>query len=175
MSASYETAQQRFFRPADVARIRRNQRRIQVLRMLRLCGRMIVAAGLIAGALSLYHHTQSDSRFAVKSIEVIGAVHTPRSSIDAITRRYLGTNLFKIDIAGLQNELRGLGWVARIEAEKTCPTLCASVSSSAFRSPSSVEGTDSPISTTTASPSPTFLHRWATRTCRSSRGRGMES
>ena len=121
MSASYETTQRRFFRPADVARIRRNQRRIQVLRILRTGGRMIVVVGLIAGALSLYRHTQSDSRFAVKTIEVVGAVHTPRASIDAITRRYVGTNLFKIEIAGLQRELRTLGWVVRIEAEKKLP------------------------------------------------------
>ena len=121
MSASYETTQRRFFRPADVARIRRNQRRIQVLRILRAGGRMIVMVGLIVGALSLYRHTQSDSRFAVKTIEVVGAVHTPRASIDAITRRYVGTNLFKIDIAGLQRELRTLGWVVRIEAEKKLP------------------------------------------------------
>ena len=48
MSASYETTQQRFFRPADVARIRRNQRRIQILRILRTAGRMFVAIALIA-------------------------------------------------------------------------------------------------------------------------------
>ena len=121
MSASYETTQRRFFRPADVARIRRNQRRIQILRILRAAGRMFVVLGLIAGALSLYRHTQSDSRFAVKTIEVVGAIHTSRGSIDAITHRYVGTNLFKIDIAGLQRELRTLGWVARIEAEKKLP------------------------------------------------------
>ena len=121
MSASYETTQQRFFRPADVARIRRNQRRIQILRMLRMVGRMFVAVALIAGALSLYRHTQSDSRFAVRTIQVVGATHTAQASIDAITHRYLGANLFKIDIAGLQRELKTLGWVARIEAEKKLP------------------------------------------------------
>ncbi len=121
MSASYETTQQRFFRPADVARIRRNQRRIQILRGLRAAGRVLAVVALVAGALSLYRHTQSDSRFAVKTIEVVGTIHTSRSSIDAITRRYVGTNLFKIDIAGLQREMRTLGWVARIEAEKKLP------------------------------------------------------
>lgn len=121
MSASYETAQQRFFRPADVARIRRNQRRVQVLRVGRAAGRMFVAIALMVGALSLYRHTQSDARFAVKTIEVVGATHTSPAAIDAITHRYLGTNLFQIDIAGLQRELKTLGWVARIEAEKKLP------------------------------------------------------
>jgi cell division protein FtsQ len=68
-----------------------------------------------------YRQTQSDARFAVRSIEVAGAVHTPRAQIDAITQRYVGLNLFKIDIARVQNDLGSLVWIQRIAIEKKLP------------------------------------------------------
>src|SRR5205085_9955716 len=58
---------------------------------------------------------------ALKTIEVTGAVHTPRGAVDAVTRGYVGGNLFKLDIANVQNDLGKLGWVSRIEAEKKLP------------------------------------------------------
>lgn len=121
MSAGYDSTSPRFFRPADVVRIRRNQRRIQVQRFLSIAGKAGLALGLLIGAVLLFRHTRGDDRFAVKSIEVAGVVHTPRAEIDAITRAYTGVNLFKIDINRLQRDLRGLGWVKRIEAEKKLP------------------------------------------------------
>lgn len=121
MSAGYDSTSPRFFRPADVARIRRNQRRIQVQRLVSVCGRLGIVAGLVVGSVLVYSHTRGDARFAVKTIEITGTVHTPRADIDAITRQYIGVNLFKIDIGRLRHDLRGLGWVKRIEAEKKLP------------------------------------------------------
>jgi Cell division septal protein len=121
MSAGYDSTSPRFFRPADVARIRRNQRRIQTQRILSIGGKFVIVIGIAAGSLFAYRHTQGDARFAVKTIEIIGTTHTPRSAIDAVTRQYIGVNLFKIDIGRLRRDLRGLGWVKRIEAEKKLP------------------------------------------------------
>jgi cell division protein FtsQ len=121
MSAGYDSTSPRFFRPADVARIRRNQRRIQFQRIASIGGKAAVVLGIVAGSLLAYRHTQGDARFAVKTIEITGATHTPRTAIEAITRQYLGANLFRIDIARLQADLRRLGWVKRIEAEKKLP------------------------------------------------------
>jgi cell division protein FtsQ len=121
MSAGYDSTSPRFFRPADVARIRRNQRRIQVLRLVTIGGRLGIVLGIVAGSVLVYRHTQGDARFAVKTIEITGTTHTPRAAIDAITRQYIGVNLFKIDIGRLRHDLRGLGWVKRIEAEKKLP------------------------------------------------------
>ncbi len=117
MSAGYDSTSPRFFRPADVARIRRNQRRIQFQRIASIGGKAAAVLGIIAGSLLAYRHTQGDARFAVKTIET----HTPRTAIEAITHQYLGANLFRIDIARLQADLRRLGWVKRIEAEKKLP------------------------------------------------------
>jgi cell division septal protein FtsQ len=121
MSAGYDSTSPRFFRPADVARIRRNQRRIQFQRIASIGGKAAVVLGIVVGSLLAYRHTQGDARFAVKTIEVTGATHTPRTAIDAITGQYLGANLFRINIARLQADLRRLGWGTGIEAEKKRP------------------------------------------------------
>ena len=121
MSAGYDSTSPRFFRPADVARLRRNQRRIQLQRFFSAAGKVTVAGGIVVGLLLAYRHTQGDARFAVKAIEIVGATHTPRAAIDAVTNQYIGANLFRIDIARLQADLRRLGWVKRIEAEKKLP------------------------------------------------------
>jgi len=120
MSARCDTTE-RFFRPADVAALRRNQRRIQIQRIILVGSRLVVVGAIVAGALWIYERTQSDARFALKTIEVSGAVHTPRSAVNAITQAYVGANLFRLDIAHIQNDLRSLGWVSRIETEKQLP------------------------------------------------------
>jgi len=120
MSARYDTTE-RFFRPADVAALRRNQRRIQIQRIILVGSRVLVVAAVVVAAGWTWRHTQSDARFALKTIEVTGAVHTPRASVDSITRAYVGGNLFKLDIANVQNDLGKLGWISRIEAEKKLP------------------------------------------------------
>lgn len=119
--ATFDTTASRFLRPADVARLRRNQRRIQVQRLLVVARNVGLVAVVIAGAIWAYRHTQSDARFAVRTIEVTGAVHTSRAALDLVTRRYVGLNLFQIDIARVQKDLGGLGWVRRIGIEKKLP------------------------------------------------------
>jgi cell division septal protein FtsQ len=128
---NFDTTASRFFRPSDPARLRRNQRRIQVQRLFVILRNATVAGVLVIAALAAYRHTQSNQRFAVRSIEVEGAVHTPRAAIDLVTRRYVGLNLFQIDIGRVQRDLApagasmasGLGWVQRIDIEKKLPDL----------------------------------------------------
>ena len=121
MASTFDTTASRFLRPADVARLRRNQRRIQVQRMLVILRSAGLVAVLVIGGIWIYRSTQSDARFSVRTIQVAGAVHTPRADMDRITRAYVGLNLFKIDIARVQHDLGGLGWVRRIEIEKQVP------------------------------------------------------
>ena len=140
MSSGFDTTD-RFLRPIDVARIRRNANRIQVQKVLRIARN--VAFGLVAVAAGtwIYRHTQSDGRFAVKSIEVVGAAHTSRGELDAVTSRYVGSNLFKLDITSVQNDVRALPWVRSIDIEKKLPdTLRIRVSE---RTPVALAMTDS--------------------------------
>lgn len=111
----------RFLRPTDVARLRRNQRRVAAQRMLVVLRNIAVVAALAGGAFWVWRHTQSDARFAVTTIQVDGVVHTPRAALDLATSRYRGLNLFKIDIARVQRDLGDLGWVSRIDIEKKLP------------------------------------------------------
>src|SRR5437016_6258304 len=120
MSTSFESTD-RFLRPPDVARLRRNHRRIQAQRFLVLGRNAIIVAALVLAGVWAYRQTQSDARFAVRHIGVVGAVHTSRAEVDAITQRYLGLNLFKIDIARVQHDLGSLPWIARIDIEKNLP------------------------------------------------------
>jgi len=120
MSAGFETTQ-RFLRPLDAGRVRRNQRRIQLQRILTTGSKIVLAFAVIAAGFWIWQHTQSDSRFAVKDVEITGAKHTPRAALASVTSGYTGTNLFKIDIARVQNDLRGLSWVSRIDIEKKLP------------------------------------------------------
>ncbi|PYQ32025.1 MAG: hypothetical protein DMF56_02705 [Acidobacteria bacterium] len=111
----------RFFRPTDVARLRRNQRQIQIGRLLVLLRNVAVLAIVVAGGVWIWEHAQSDARFAVKHIEIAGEVHTPRAAIDGVAQRYVGVNLFQIDIARVQRDLGGVGWISHINIEKKLP------------------------------------------------------
>lgn len=118
---NFDTTASRFLRPPDVTRLRRNQRRIQAQRLLIWLRNVALVTALIAGGVWAYRNTQSNERFAVRTIEIDGAVHTPRHALDLATQRYVGLNLFQIDIARVQNDLGGLGWVRRIDIEKKLP------------------------------------------------------
>lgn len=120
MSSSFESTD-RFFRPADVGRIRRNQRRVQAQRVLAVVRGSVLALLVVVGAVWIYRTTQSDSRFAIRTVEVVGSTHIPKESIDAIAQTYVGANLFRLDIAKLQREVGQLRWVNRIEIEKRLP------------------------------------------------------
>jgi cell division protein FtsQ len=89
--------------------------------MASIGGKAAIVIAIVAGLVVAYRQTQGDARFAVKTIEIAGTTHTSRAAIDAITHQYIGANLFRIDIARLQADLRRIGWVKRIEAEKKLP------------------------------------------------------
>ena len=112
-----------FLRPDDVARIQRNQRQINVQRAWRIGRSSALAIAFIGLALWSYQRAQSDARFAVKTIEVSGVVHTSRVALNAVIAAYVGVNLFKIDIARVQASLRTLPWISRIEIEKKLPDM----------------------------------------------------
>jgi cell division protein FtsQ len=118
---NFDTTASRFLRPTDVTRLRRNQRRIQVQRLLVVLRSAGLVATVVIGGFWIWRQTQSDARFAVRSIEIDGAVHTSRGALDVLTRQYVGMNLFKMDIGRVQHDLGGLGWVRNIEIEKKLP------------------------------------------------------
>ncbi len=119
-SMSFDTTS-RFLRPTDLQRLRRNQRRIQVHRLLVIARSVALLAVVVLGGFWIWRHTRSDQRFAVRTIELAGVKHTPKAALDEVTQRYVGLNLFQIDIDRVQRDLSGLGWVRRIDIEKQVP------------------------------------------------------
>jgi cell division protein FtsQ len=111
----------RFLRPTDLQRLRRNQRRIQVQRLLVWLRNGGLATALLVGGVWAWRHTQSDPSFAVRTIEIDGAVHTPAAALASATQPYKGLNLFQIDIDRVQRDLGHLSWVRRIDIEKKLP------------------------------------------------------
>lgn len=120
MSSAFDSTD-RFLRAADAGRVRRNQRHIAFERLLAILRNILVTVVVLAGAGWVYLHTQSDARFAVKHVEITGAVHTAHEALDAQTRQYTGLNLFRIDIARVQHDLESLPWIRRVNIEKKLP------------------------------------------------------
>ncbi len=118
---TFDTTASRFHRPTDLARLRRNQRRIQVQQLFRILRNVLVLGVVVAAVAWGWRQTQSDARFGVRSIEIAGAVNTPRVALDRATAGYVGLNLFQIDIERVQRDLGGLGWVRSVHIEKALP------------------------------------------------------
>ena len=118
---NFDTTASRFLRPTDLARIRRNQRRIEAQRVLIILRNVTVLGVVAAAGFWGWRQTQSDARFGVRKIEITGAVNTPKGALNLATSRYAGLNLFQIDIDRVQEDLRGLGWVRSVHIEKTLP------------------------------------------------------
>lgn len=112
---------QRFLRPADADRTRRNHRQIRTQKALVASANLVLLTLLVGGGVWLYRRTQQDIRFAVKQVQMLGAKQTPKATLEEISARYVGQNLFRIDLDGLRRDLGALPWVSRIEIEKKLP------------------------------------------------------
>jgi cell division septal protein FtsQ len=112
----------RFLRPDDLRLIRRNRRQLQMERLLAFAGRLSTVALLLLLAYWIFERTQQDGRFAVRSVELAGVKHTLPADLDRVTKGYLGANLFSLDIARVEGELRKLPWVERVAIEKKLPS-----------------------------------------------------
>jgi cell division protein FtsQ len=115
------TPTERFFRPTDVESIRRNYRSVQLRSFFRGVRSLAVLVALVVAAVAIYQRTQSDARFAIRRVEIAGAIHTQKAAIEALTKQYHGLNLFRLDIDHVRRDLASLDWVARIEIEKALP------------------------------------------------------
>ncbi len=118
--STFETGH-RFLRPNDLGRTRRNHRQLQAQRLLMVAANALLVALLAVGSFWLYHRTQQDSRFAIRSVEISGAPHTPAATISRVAAAYRGRNLFRLDIAAVQQDFLTLPWVERIRVEKKLP------------------------------------------------------
>jgi POTRA domain, FtsQ-type len=122
MSSMFDSTD-RFRRPADIARLRRNQRQIQMQRVLVWSGNLLLALVAVSSAVWLVRIIESSSRFAIRRVDVVGAVHAPRAQLDALTGAYIGSNLFRIDISQVRRDLASISWINSASIEKNVPDL----------------------------------------------------
>jgi cell division protein FtsQ len=118
-------ATNRFHRPVDLRATRRNHRQLQARRILIIAANVALALTIAVAATWVYRRTQSSTRFSVQKVEAAGAVHTASAAVTAITAKYVGTNLFRLDIEQLRGELTSLPWVERVAIEKRIPDTLA--------------------------------------------------
>ena len=108
-------------RPMDLKVTRRNHRTLQVQRLLRIAANVVLVALVAAASLWLYQRMQQDRRFAIQRVETAGAEHTSPAAIQKIASKYVGSNLFKLDIAALRGQLLALPWIESVAIEKKIP------------------------------------------------------
>jgi cell division protein FtsQ len=111
----------RFLRPIEAGRTRRNHRQLQAQRFLAIVANVALVSGLLAGGFWIYRQTQEDVRFAVRSIEIDGVRHSPRTDVDRIAEKYRGANLFRLEIESVRSEFAKLPWIQRVAVEKRLP------------------------------------------------------
>lgn len=116
-----ESSSDRFFRPSDPQATRRNYRRVQAHRILAIATNVVVTLVVATVGYWLWQRTQSDARFAIRTIETVGAKHTSRAALDAAIQPYVGRNLFRLDIEELRRDLSALPWVSEVAIEKELP------------------------------------------------------
>lgn len=130
----------RFLRPTDMGNMRRNNRRIQAGRILRLVANTLLACSVVLGGAWLVQQMHRDTRFSVRSIEITGSVNSDVSDLKRISGQWNGANLFELEIESLRAELTGLPWVESVAVEKRIPdTLVIRVSE---RSPVALQDTE---------------------------------
>ncbi len=122
MSSMFDSTD-RFLRPADIARLRRNRRQIRMHRALVWSGNLLIAALMVAVAVWILRIAESSSRFAIRRVELVGVVHAPRPELEALTRAYVGANLFRVDINQVRKDLSSISWIRSASIEKTMPDL----------------------------------------------------
>ncbi len=121
MTAFENTRFPRFLRPADLKATRRNNRQVQGQRILKGAANVLLALILGLAASWIFQRTQSDRRFAIRSIEIEGGHAVTQRDVGRKLASYKGANLFKLDIALVQSEISKLPWVERAAIEKELP------------------------------------------------------
>jgi cell division septal protein FtsQ len=111
----------RFLRPMNVRPTRRNYRQLQFRRALRFTANLLFASALLLALIWLYQRTQSDGRFAIRSVAIAGAVNTTAASLGSVEQRLLGSNLFQLDIESVRAQMIELPWVSSVAIEKKIP------------------------------------------------------
>ena len=100
-----------------IPRSRRRALRRRLLAVLALFG-----AGVAAGGVYLARHYLTHSpRFAVRTVALSPTRHAPRDELRRAVLRYRGRNLFRLDLARVERDLRACSWIAAASVKRVLP------------------------------------------------------
>jgi len=91
--------------------------------VIRVVWGVIVVLGIAVGVTwGVYHYTITSPRFAVKEVQVTGAIRTSHDDILKLGNFSLGDNLFKLDTAAIESRLVKDPWVRQAHVTRGLPT-----------------------------------------------------
>jgi cell division septal protein FtsQ len=82
---------------------------------------MLVAGGLVAGALAGWRFVTTSSRFAIEAIEVRGTRTLTADEIRALAPVALGDNVFRADLGRIERALEVQPWIADASVSRRLP------------------------------------------------------
>lgn len=84
---------------------------------------IIVVMGVAVGVTwGVYHYTTTSPRFAVKEIQLTGAVRTTREDVTRLAGIALGDNLFRLNLAAIEAKLLDNPWIRQAHVTRGLPT-----------------------------------------------------
>jgi len=92
----------------------------RLARFVRLAGAALGAAALLVGADRALHVATTSPAFAVRAVQVEGAVHEDPEQLAAATGAR-GANVFRLDLAAVRERLLARPWVADASVRRVVP------------------------------------------------------
>ena len=112
---------QKFMRPLDVTATRRNRHRVRATKILVFLANLFLVTSLVAGGFWLLRRVQEDERFAIRSIEIEGVAGEHRAEMTDLLDRWIGANLFRLEMGEIRHDLVTVEWVDDVAVEKMLP------------------------------------------------------
>lgn len=81
----------------------------------------VLLYGLVVGALHLYRYATTSDFFAVRKIEIRGAIHYPHSEILKAAKLQPGINSLELNIADMERAIRENAWVQNVAVKRMLP------------------------------------------------------
>ncbi|HET6277301.1 MAG TPA: FtsQ-type POTRA domain-containing protein [Candidatus Polarisedimenticolia bacterium] len=100
----------------------KKKRRKRAVRRIVLLALALWGAGMIAGAaFAGRHYLRNSARFNLRDIDIAPTTRAPRDELHRIAARHAGSNLFRLDVAGIAADLETIRWVRAAVVKRVFP------------------------------------------------------
>ncbi len=84
-------------------------------------GALVVVGVAVGVTWGVYHYTTNSPRFAVKEIQLTGAVRSTRDDVTKLAGISLGDNLFKLNLSAIESRLVSDPWIRQAHVTRGLP------------------------------------------------------